>query len=601
MRQTGPREPMNLAPLRQGLALMWQSGKGWVVLQAGLLLVQGLIPVLALYLLKAIVDAVSGELSGATQDPGRIGWLIAAAGGVAIVGAALRALSTLVTEVQALRLGDLVNELLHRKSVEIDLQFYESPDFYDTLHRAQTEAPSRPARIVAGLVQIGLGAISLVAVTGLLLTFHWLLVVILLGAAIPGVWFKTRHSRRLYQWIQRNTIVHRRARYLNGLMTAIQYAKEIRLFNLGRVLQDRYGELRRQIHHGRLNLVARRSAADLLGQVFAVTAVFGSIFFISREVLAGSITIGAMVMYFGGFQRAQDFFRQMLDGLAGLYEDNLFLADFKRFLELKPAVVDPPTPRPFPRPLRQGIAFERVTFRYPGTETDVLQEINLEIQPGEHVALVGANGSGKTTLVKLLCRLYDPTTGSIRLDGTDLKDLSLADLRTDLAVVFQDYAHYHFSARENIWLGNVALPSDSDRIIEAATRTGADSVIKALPSGYETVLGRQFEKGAELSLGQWQKVALARAFLRDSQIIVLDEPTAALDPRAEAAVFDHFHELAKGRTAILISHRLSTVRRASRIYVMADGHIVETGAHDELLQLDGVYADLYQTQARPYR
>jgi ATP-binding cassette subfamily B protein len=580
---------------------MWQSGRGWTLLQGILLLMQGAVPVLALYLLKEIVDAVGSELSGATHNPGRIGWLIVLAGAVAIVGAALRALSTLVSEVLALRLGDRVNELLHQKSVDIDLQYYESPDYYDTLHRAQTDAPARPARIVAGLAQIGLGGISLIAVTGLLLTFHWLLVLILLGAAIPGVWMKTRHSRRLYEWIQRNTIVHRRARYLSGLLTAIEYAKEIRLFDLGRVFQGRYAELRKQIHYGRLQLVARRSSAELAGQIVAVSAVFGSIFFISRDVLAGAITIGAMVMYFGAFQRAQDFFRQMLDGMAGLYEDNLFLSDFKRFLELQPAVVDSPSPKPFPRPLHHGIAFDHVTFRYPGTESDVLKDITLEIHPGEHVALVGVNGSGKTTLVKLLCRLYDPTTGSIRVDGTDLRDLSLKDLRKDLSIVFQDYAHYHFSARDNIWLGNVDLPGNSDRIVEAARKTGADGVIRSLPSGYETVLGRQFEKGAELSLGQWQKVALARAFLRESQILVLDEPTAALDPRAEAAVFEHFHELARGRTAILISHRLSTVRRANRIFVMADGHIVETGGHDELLELDGVYADLYQTQARPYR
>jgi ATP-binding cassette subfamily B protein len=291
----------------------------------------------------------------------------------------------------------------------------------------------------------------------------------------------------------------------------------------------------------------------------------------------------------------------LLDGLAGLYEDNLFLSDFTRFLQLRPKVVDSVSPRPFPRPLQQGIAFEGVSFRYPGTEMDVLKDISLQIRPGEHVALVGENGSGKTTLVKLLCRLYDPTSGTVRFDGTDLRELRVNDLRDELAVVFQDYARYHLTARENIWLGNVALPPESPRIEEAAHRTGADAVIAALPEGYETQLGRQFEKGAELSIGQWQKVALARAFLRDTQIIVLDEPTAALDPKAEAAVFEQFHALAKGRTAILISHRLSTVRMADRILVMVDGRIAEAGAHAELLERDGVYAELFQTQARPYR
>lgn len=589
------------APLRQGLALLWRSAPGWTTLQGGLLVLQGVIPVLALYLLKLIVDGVSAELAGPSHDPGRIVRLILIAGAVAAVAATLSTLSALVSEVQSLRLADRVNEMLHAKSVELDLEYYENPDFYDTLHRAQEDAPSRPGRIVAEVSQIGQGGLSLIAVAGLLISMNWILVVGLLGAALPGVLFKTRHSGRLYAWNRRNTSVQRRARYLNTLLTGMEFAKEIRLFGLGQVFRERYRELRRFLRTTRLRLVTRHAIAALLAQLVAVAAVFASLLFISGRALAGAITLGSMVMYFGAFQRIQDLFRQLLDGLAGLYEDNLFLSDFTRFLQLRPKVVDSASPRPFPRPLQQGIAFEGVSFRYPGTETDVLKDVSLQIRPGEHVALVGENGSGKTTLVKLLCRLYDPTSGTVRFDVTDLRELRVNDLRDELAVVFQDYARYHLTARENIWLGNVSLPPESPRIEEAAHRTGADAVIAALPEGYETQLGRQFEKGAELSIGQWQKVALARAFLRDTQIIVLDEPTAALDPKAEAAVFEQFHALAKGRTAILISHRLSTVRMADRILVMVDGRIAEAGAHAELLQRDGVYAELFQTQARPYR
>ncbi|MEZ4589445.1 MAG: ABC transporter ATP-binding protein, partial [Gemmatimonadales bacterium] len=375
----------------------------------------------------------------------------------------------------------------------------------------------------------------------------------------------------------------------------------IRLFDLGGMLRTRYRELRARVLREKIALATRRTFADLLAQVVAVAAVFGSIAFIADRVLAGGITIGGMVMYFGAFQRAQDFFRDLLAGLASLYEDNLFLRDFSRFVSLAPVVADPPAPKPVPRPIREGIEFDRVSFTYPGTTTPVLHELSFRVAPGEHLALVGENGCGKTTLVKLLCRLYDPTSGAIRIDGVDLRELSVNQLRAALAVVFQDYARYQFSARDNIWIGNTALPRDSDRIREAAVRTGADAVISALPKGYDTVLGRQYEEGAELSIGQWQKVALARAFARDAELIILDEPTAALDPLAEAEVFDRFYELAEGRTAIVISHRLSTVRHADRILVMDQGRIVEVGRHDELMSGGGLYAHLFDTQARPYR
>jgi ATP-binding cassette subfamily B protein len=264
-------------------------------------------------------------------------------------------------------------------------------------------------------------------------------------------------------------------------------------------------------------------------------------------------------------------------------------------------VVDPPAAAKYPHPIRQGIEFDKVSFRYPGTSADVLRDVSLFIRPGEHVALVGENGSGKTTLVKLLCRLYDPTTGGIRIDGTDLRQFRLADLRADLAVVFQDYTRFRLSARDNIRLGNLALSPDAPRITEAAAETGADEIIRGLPLGYDTILSRQFERGADLSIGQWQKLALARAFVRESQLLILDEPTAALDPRAEAEVFDQFYRLAESRTAIVISHRLSTVRRADRILVMVNGRIAESGPHDELVKLGGVYARLFETQARSYR
>lgn len=588
-------------PFFHGLALVWESGRGWTVLQAFVLVLQGALPLVALYLMKRVVDAVAAAVAGGTRDVGEYRALLLLAGGVAVVIAVLRTVASLVSEVQTARLADRVQGLLHRKSVEVDLQYYESAGYHDTLHRAQNEAAYRPTRIVAELAQAGQGTLTLLGLVGLLLTFHWGLVVALLLAALPGLAIKTRFSARLYQWTLRETSNQRLARYLNTVLTTIEYAKEIRLFGLGPLLVDRHEQLRTRLRRDRLRIVSQRSVADLLANVLAVAAVFASIYVIGREALDGRISVGALVMYFGAFQRAQDAFRDVLAGLAGLYEDNLFLSDFETFMSLAPRVSEPQVPRPVPRPITRGIEFDHVWFRYPGTDVDVLRDVSFTVRPGEHLALVGENGSGKTTLVKLLCRLYDPTQGAIRIDGVDVREMGLQALRNDVGVVFQDYAKYHLSARENIWMGNVTLPPDSPRVVAAAQHTGADAVIRSLPNGYDSVLGRQFAEGADLSIGQWQKVAIARAFVRDAQVMILDEPTAALDPLAEAEVFAHFEELTRERTTLLISHRLSTVRNADRILVLVNGQVAESGAHDALVEQAGVYATLFETQARPYR
>lgn len=596
-----PWRLLDPGPFLAGLALVWESGRGWTLLQGAVLTLQGALPLVALYLMKQVVDAVAAAISGGTRDVRAFTMLMVLTGAVALLAAALRTISTLVSEVQTARLIDRVQELLHAKSAEVDLQFYESAAYHDTLHRAQNEASYRPPRIVAELAQVGQGVLTLAGLLALLVSFHWMLVAALLLAALPGLAIKARFSSRLYQWTLRETANQRLARYLNTVLTTIEFAKEIRLFDLGGVFRDRHQVLRTALRQDRLSMMTRRSVSDLLANVVAVLAVFASMYVIARQALDGSVTIGDMVMYFGAFQRAQDTFRDVLAGLAGLYEDNLFLADFKTFMTLQPMVTESRTPRPFPRPLRRGLEFDHVTFRYPGTDVDVLRDVSFHVRPGEHLALVGENGSGKTTLVKLLCRLYDPTTGAVRIDGVDIRELELRDLRSEFGVVFQDYAKYQLSARDNIWTGNITLPHDTPRVVEAAQRTGADAVIRALPRGYETMLGRQFADGVDLSIGQWQKLAIARAFMRDTQLIVLDEPTAALDPLAEAEVFEHFQALARDRTTLLISHRLSTVRHADRILVLVDGQIAEVGAHDELLKQAGVYANLFETQARPYR
>jgi ATP-binding cassette subfamily B protein len=589
--------------LDRALRLVWQSGPGLTLASLALVLIQGVLPLASLYLMKLVVDTVTAGLASPDKSAAfsQVVFYIVLTGAVALISSAVGAAANFVSEAQGLNVTDRVQDIIHAKSIEADLEYYEHSQYYDTLHRAQQEAPYRPTRILNGLLQVGQNLISLVAMVGLLLSLHWGVAVALFITAIPNVLVRLKYAKTMYRWSRRRTPAERLAWYFDWMLTRDAHAKEVRLFELGTLFRSRYRELRKQLRHERLRIVSRRSLADLGAQVVATLGVFGSYAFIAYRTVLGIVTLGDLVMYYQAFQRGQGFLRDVLGGMAGLYEDSLFLSNLYEFLDLKRKVVEPARPQPVPRPMRDGIVFDRVRFSYPESGRNVLENINLRIRPGEVVALVGENGSGKTTLVKLLCRLYDPTEGSITLDGIDLRDIETTTLRREMSVIFQDYAHYNLTARENIWFGNVAVPADDAAIAEAARQAGADQVIQRLPRGYDTVLGKWFEEGEELSIGEWQKVALARAFLRDAQIIVLDEPTSAMDAKSEYEVFERFRKLLRGRAAILISHRFSTVRMADNIYVLEGGRIIEGGPHDDLVRLGGTYARLFETQARQYR
>jgi ATP-binding cassette, subfamily B, bacterial len=593
---------VNILHLKRALLLVWQSAPGWTLASAFLLVLQGSLPLASLYLMKLIVDSLTSGIGSANKEAtfGYILFLISLAAGVAFLTALSRSVSGVVSEVQAALVSDHILDLLHAKSIEADLEYYENPKYYDTLHRAQNDAPFRPTRIVNGLVQIGQSSLSLLAVFGLIASLSWIVAVALTITAIPAALVRLIYSDRTYRWQRACTTKERKAWYFHWLLTGDSHAKEIRLFELGPLFMKRYHNLRKELRSERLSITAKRSAADLAAQTIGIAAIFGSLVFIALSAFQGKITLGDLVMYFGALQQGQSFLSSLLSGFAGLYEDNLFLTTFYEFLDLKPTVKESPNPMQVPEVMKDGISLEHVGFYYPGHETRVLEDINLHINPGQIIALVGENGSGKTTLVKLLCRLYDPTAGRITLDGTNLRDFRISDLRKQISVIFQDYTHYNLTARENIWVGSVDTPIDTGNISLAAERSGADSVIDKLDKGYETILGKWFEDGAELSIGQWQKVALARAFFRESQLLILDEPTSSLDPKAEDEVFKKFRQLASGRTAIIISHRLSTTRMADCIYFLKDGRILEKGNHKELMTLDGEYAQLFRTQSQHY-
>lgn len=567
-----------------------------------LAVVQGALPLAALVLYRDIVNAVQAGITAVDKGAAfrTVAYYIVLAGIVGIGTALARSLGTLVGEAQAQIVTDHVSDIIHAQSIAVDLEYYENSRYYDVLHRAQQEAPYRPTKIVNDLVNVGQSAVTLVGVFALLATLHWSVSLIIVLAAIPGAYVRVRYSSQLFSWQRERTIADRLSYYYHYLLTDGTRAKEVRLFDLGELFRGRYRDLRKVLRRERLGITGRRSAADFASGLLATVAVFGTFAFIAWRTVQGAITMGSMVMYYGAFQTGLSSLQSALSGLAGLYEDNLYLTYFYEFTALETKLAEPAHPVPVPRPMADGVAFHDVSFAYPDTDRTALEDISLEIRPGEVAALVGPNGSGKTTLVKLLCRLYDPQAGHIAVDGVDLRDMSAIDLRRSLSVIFQDFAQYQLTARDNIWIGDISLDPRDGAIEAAARNSGAADAIAGLGHGYDTMLGKWFEDGEELSIGEWQKVALARAFVRNAQILIFDEPTSALDPLAEWKVFERIRELAEGRAVILISHRFSTVHLADRIHILDHGRIVESGSHDELMRLDGTYAAMYEVQARAY-
>jgi len=589
-----------LSYLGRALAIVWNSGRAWTLSLWLISVFQSLIPFLRLYTMKLLLDSITTG-AVADRDFREVIPLIVAMGAINLLSAFMGSIGRLVSELQSQRVSDRMFEILHEKSANVDLEHYETPSYYDIMSRAQSEARGVPLQLSNRIKDIISNFVRLFSLGGALLVFDWRLFVLLVLPIVPRIGIRFYFIDEIQKWVMRRTATQRHASYYNNLLTSDNHAKELRLFDLGDLFQERFYRIRRKLLSEKFELLKRRTKAEFSTTLLSVIAMWGAYAFIAIEAVDGAITVGDLVLYNQSFRKAYDAIWSLLQGVAGLYEDMRYLSYLFEFLDFQPQIVDPPDPTPLPKPMRSGMEFQHVDFRYPGSARQALTDVSLKLQPGEVIALVGENGSGKTTLTKLLCRLYDPSAGQISIDGVDLRDFSVRDLRSQISVIFQDYAKYHMTARENIWLGNIDR-DPSDRAIErAARRSGADEVIRTLPDGYDNLLGKRFEGGEELSIGQWQKVSIARAFLRQSQIVVLDEPTSALDPKAEYEVFRKFRELLEDQAAVLVTHRLSTVKMADCIYVLEGGRIVESGPHDALIARDGLYAQLFETQAQNYR
>jgi ATP-binding cassette subfamily B protein len=585
---------------RRALELVWSTNRALTLALALLTLAAGILPASVAYVGALIVDAVVAAIRAGGGAPGRVVQLVVLEGVlVAAIAAAQRGLSLCQSLLRA-QLGQRVNVMILEKALTLELQHFEDSEFYDKLTRARREASTRPLSLVTrtfGLVQNG---ISLVSYGVLLARFSPWAVAVLLLAGLPAFVAEAKFSGdafRLFRWRSPET---RMQIYLETVIAREDHAKEVKLYGLGPRLLERYRDIFRRLYREDRSLTMRRDAWGFALGLIATAALYGAYAWIAVTAVRRVITLGQMTMYIALFRQGQAAVSAMLAAVGGMYEDNLYLSTLYEYLETnvpQPAGTAVRGPHP-----EDGVRFEDVSFSYPGAEEPALEHVTLHLTPGTSLALVGENGSGKTTLIKLLTRLYAPTAGRILLDGQELGQWDEGALRERIGVIFQDFARYQMLVGENVGAGDERFFEDEGRWRTAAAKGRASDFIETLPLGYRTQLGKWFRDGRELSGGQWQKIALSRAFMRiRADILVLDEPTAAMDAQAEAEVFEHFRQLARERITILISHRFSTVRMADQIAVLNRGRIVERGSHEELMQLNGRYAQLFTLQARGYR
>lgn len=583
----------------RAVQLVWSITPRWLTISILVAVLQSVFPLIVLYLTKLLIDQITASLASGSGALNQVALMIAALGGVLILQQVFATIAALVTRRLSRIVTDAVTHLIHDRVLEADLEYFENPRYHQLRLLAQQEGPTRPHRIVDSLISFVRNAISLAAVIVLIISLHWGIALLLFAAALPGFLINLRFARILFAWAQESALTKRQMSYHNLIVTFDIFVKEVRVYNLGRLFSTQYHDLAAKLRDREFTLDRQQSTATLFATTLSICAVLLAMFYISTRTMLGAITIGSMVMYFQAFQQARSMLTDTLGSLSSLNEHHLFLTNFYAFMELKPRIAAPAHPKPFPTTRQRGIEIESLSFAYP-EGAPVLHEINMHIRPGEIVALVGNNGAGKSTLVKLLCRLYDPLSGRIRIEGTDIRDLDPADLRRQFSIVFQDHAKYAKPAWENIWLGDITSAPDHARIREAAEFAGADTIIDALDHGFETMLTRWYDGGRELSQGQWQRMAIARAFYRNSPLVILDEPSSALDVLTEDDILKRLAAIAANRSALVISHRMSTVRLADRIYVLDAGRIAESGSHSELMSANGLYAHLFNTQASRY-
>jgi len=579
--------------------MIWKTSPSLTLSNIILRIFKSAIPVAQLYVGKLIIDEVIRLISAPEKDYDKLWLWLGFELGLAVLSEIFNRMISLTDALLGDLYGNHSSVELMQKASSLDLSMFEDSEFYDKLERARRQTTGRVVLMSMVLSQLQ-DLITIIFLAAGLIAFEPWLILILIVAVLPSFLSEAYFSRPSYSLVRSWTPQRRELDYLRYIGASVETAKEVKVFGLNDFLTGRFGRIASEYYYANKKLAVKRTIWGTLLQIGSVAAYYGAYLLIILRTVAGSLSVGDMTFLSGSFNRLQTQLQNLLSTFTRITESALFLQDYFDFLDINPLIKDQPDAIEPPDSIVTGIQFNKVGFQYPGTDVWAVRNVTFMLHSGEKLALVGENGAGKTTLVKLLARMYDPSEGTILVDGVDIKKFKIASYRKMIGVIFQDFVRFNFTAGVNVAVGQIEEAENNPQIETAAEKSLADPVIRKLPAGYQQMLGKRFAEGIDLSGGEWQKVALARAYMRDAQIVILDEPTAALDARAEFEVFKRFSELTSGKTAVIISHRFSTVRMADRILVLKNGEMLEMGTHEELLEKKGLYAELFNLQAQGY-
>jgi len=586
--------------------LLWRRAFGLILaavpwltaLWAVLILVQGVLPGLTVYLTKLTIDSFVIAINDADNlsNINRTITYFVATGACLMFIEVFQYLGEWNRMAQAEYFSDYLKNLVHKKSAEVDLEFYESPEYHDLMEQARGESQSKPLALLESLGSVAQNSITLISFAALLLVYGWAIPLLLLAGTLPGLFVSFRFDRIYHAWWKKRAKDRRWLGYFDSMLSHSSAAAEMRLFNLSHRFRERYQKKRHELRSQRFEHLKRQFIGKLLANSLSLATAAFAVGWIALRVFYKTATLGDLAVFLQVFTRGQAIVRGLLGGVGQAMNNTLYLESLFKYLDLKSRLTSPTSAREFPKKMEDGIRFRNVSFRYPGEVRSAISDFDLDIPAGKTVAIVGINGAGKSTLIKLLCRLYDPIAGSIEIDGTDIREFDVNELRRNISVLFQFPMQFHETAGESIRLGDTENDPKFENVRTAAEKAGVDDLIQTLPDGYETLLGKWFVNGVELSGGEWQKIALARAYFRQAPIVILDEPTSFMDPWSEVDWFDRFRSIVKGKTGIVITHRFTIAMRADVIHVIDTGEILESGTHQELLELNGFYARSWKDQ-----